>query len=441
MQSRRFVPRAVPYMMKRGSPKTHSNQVKKMKDEGKPKQKNLNVELLRLLSCFLVIMAHVKPFYIMNGEIMDGALLIGCLITPAVGCFFMISGFFLSEKTSSKKALTNFMKRVAWPAFLLFLANIFLKEWLAGPASRAGREVTIVESALMAQPLEDLKQLLFGIIAFDAGIFGHYLEHLWYVFSHLVIIIWMPVITALIRGKGERAMLLLCVIYLWVLLIIDLNNLFPTPFRLYQPQTAALQATYCMAGYLLYKYLKPFLPAGFAADGHENKAIGTVQNKYPEWIKKTTICIGFFILFFVIITILFLSQRELFSRMLAAGADPESMMRDGYFFSWLSGLGFLSALALSSFILSLPLGWIRGRFRNALLWLSGTTYPVFLLHYFLVQKLRVLNIEARAQLRLHAYTAPGAIIYTVLYASAVFLASAFLTAVIRFVSKLPKSLH
>lgn len=378
------------------------------------KNKDINVELLRIVACFLVIMNHIKAFDFTGANLNRGALLINGLVTPAVGIFFLISGFFLSSGSTIRRSWSRFLKRVALPAFMLVVVTGYFRAWLASPADD-GTVTTLWQSIREADLIGNLRNIVLGVLAFDAGVFGKYTEHLWFVLSYGAVMVYLPVLLAMIRAGMAKWMAFLSGITLLRLLMTDVTMQAVPPIQLYIPKGIPIQPVYCMLGYLLYQLVRKF-----------RRSISGEQTSVRPGIRRGG-CGGqirllfFFAAFYsFVMLILWKAQFTYTYKGLAAGRSIAEMEEDTYYCTWLSGLGLLSSVGLSGMVLSLPLQRIPELVKRLIVRLGFYTYPIFLLHYMIVQKLRIIEFEPEIKEKLAAGCTQGAILYAFLYAAFIF---------------------
>lgn len=367
-------------------------------------QKDVNVELLRLLACLLVIVVHIRPAMLLDGKVMNGALLMQTLTSVAVGSFFLISGFFTPNSPSVRKTWKRFLSGVLGPAFCYVIAVMLLNEWIA---SRTG----ILES--LAAAFSDLPGLLGrlfrGTAAFNAGEYSIYTGHLWFVFSYALIMLWFPIIRLLIRNGTQRVLLFFVLLAFYRLLIIDITNTWPIPMILYLPELVPVEVLCFVIGYLLYQ--------------RREKLSGRL-------LVSACLC-GLLLLLFCA---MFLLQKNQFVLKLSEGvSSAELNLQSPYYLSWNSGLGVVASTVFAAFILSLPTKGERlsGLIRS----LGSLTYPVYLVHFAIVAKLISSGVNDRVQEAMHAQTAAGAVLYTLSYALFIFLLSGALVLLLRAVRR------
>ena len=143
-------------------------------------EKNDNLELLRLLSCLMVIVIHVANYFCRAYPLVgQGAYLYALLLDTAarfsVPCFFMLSGAFLLPRKPGaakcwKKALHFTLILAVWS--VVYWA---FNTWVTGEACDLG--------AVLHTPTE---------------------AHLWYLYVLIALYLVLPFLQAMIQGMSER---------------------------------------------------------------------------------------------------------------------------------------------------------------------------------------------------------------------------------------------
>ena len=159
------------------------------------KQKNYNLEIIRLISCIMVIAIHVVNYYcraypaIHTGEYCF-SLIINIISRISVPCFFMISGaLLLGKKDSIEKSLNRakgmLLKLVFW-SVIYYLFNTYITN-----------QSTCNLFNFMTTPAE---------------------AHLWYLYVLIPIYIMLPYLQALAAGLDEKMEKAFIIIgFLWLL--------------------------------------------------------------------------------------------------------------------------------------------------------------------------------------------------------------------------------
>lgn len=193
------------------------------------KQKNTGIELLRIIACFMVILAHIHPVLILDdGQIADGALLVQSFLAPGVGLFFLITGCFI-PKMPVRKAWRKFFLGIALPTLIFVFCVDLLEGYLDSTAD-------IFTSIRQSDVKHILSSILKGIIAFDASQLGRLNGHIWFVFSYAVIMLWLPLLHALVKADARRPLIFFSILSVLKLFAIDINRLWPFPVVLYLPE-------------------------------------------------------------------------------------------------------------------------------------------------------------------------------------------------------------
>ena len=214
-------------------------------------KKDVSVEWIRIIACFLVIGAHIQLGINVDGNVSIGRLFGSTILSDNVPLFFLISGYFLFTKTDNgansiiktygKKTIGLFRNNlIPITILIIIIANIapFIKN----------------ECALSActWDIESVKHYLFEFYcnqnAFDRS--GHF----WYICSYMKIFIWFPILALLCQKdenitKARRVLLLLAYI---VIILNDFEYLLGKDLGNFENMTFDQNMLYVVLGYEVY---------------------------------------------------------------------------------------------------------------------------------------------------------------------------------------------
>lgn len=164
-------------------------------------KKDASIEIIRILACFLVIMAHIQLEPILNEMVMKGRLLYSSVIADDVPLFFLITGYFLFKGIKKDediipeyiRKIKNVVKKLWIPAVFVMGLSCFLFPWLSGQC-----ELTDIFSTKLDRQWNWLWQFIFSFKAEGTG------EHLWYICTYMKIIIWFPLLALLCQKNVGR---------------------------------------------------------------------------------------------------------------------------------------------------------------------------------------------------------------------------------------------
>lgn len=146
------------------------------------KQKNYNIEIMRVAAFVMVIVIHVSNYFcraygtISNGEYIY-SLVINSLARVSVPCFFMMSGALLLGRTES---ISKNMKRVG--RFLMVLVIWSIIYYLFN--TYYSHQDTFGLSNFLEKPAE---------------------AHLWYLYVMIPVYLMLPFLQAMCRGMDQKA--------------------------------------------------------------------------------------------------------------------------------------------------------------------------------------------------------------------------------------------
>lgn len=191
------------------------------------REKNEQIELLRVISCFLVVCIHVSNFYSRSyGKITDASYIFSIITNTfsrvAVPIFFMISGYLLiSEYTVIKKSI----KRVLHTAATLVLWSVIYYVW-----NLWYRQQEYDFSLLFKAPVK---------------------RHLWFLYAILGIYIALPFLQCLL--KNMPPLLMKYFVILWFLIMTVNYGL--ALFDMQVTYQVPLIGNSCYLGYFIMGYL------------------------------------------------------------------------------------------------------------------------------------------------------------------------------------------
>lgn len=142
-------------------------------------KRDAGVETARLIACLIVLGCHTMMSVIYNDQYQPGRVFLSCLFADGVGIFWMITGCFLFSKTYGKTLLHG-LTRILIPLILI---------------SVAGYLVSCLPLPGFARPGVDY--MIDSVVHWRNAIPG--MEHLWYLYINLLVIVFFPLLKALVR--------------------------------------------------------------------------------------------------------------------------------------------------------------------------------------------------------------------------------------------------
>ncbi|SFG40210.1 acyltransferase family protein [Oribacterium sp. WCC10] len=396
------------------------------------KKQDLSVELLRIIACLMVIMIHVRPFPFSGDNLRDAVILIYVLNGPAVASFLLISGFFISKKQSLIHVWLRFLKGIILPAAVFVFVLGMIRTWIDHP------EISILTSISLANPLKALTDMAQGFLAFDTVRFGIYADHLWYIFSHAEIMLWMTVILPLVRHDEQNMLKLLLAFAAIHFTLQNLSALVILPFSLYTFPAIGKPSMYAIAGYLFYSWVKrirePDNRSAIQTSNHSDinsvSSMGTDAGLNIHVHNPAVYTFIFFLVFLTSSVFLFMLQKHIYVAGLMSGRSPSDLNTDYYFTSWNGMICALQTISLSGMVLLLPTQKWNSMIRTAIKSFGGCTFHIYLIHYIFTNHFRAIGLEGIVR-NLFGESSQGLILYTLMYSIFVFMFSASLIFIYR----------
>ena len=291
------------------------------------------VQWIRIIACIIVIGCHVRLHPITGGHIDKSILLIHGIFDDGVAVFFMMMGFFLFNNENFLKLLKKVFKTIFIPALVLRIISEFFQGYI-------GNQITLQECLVNSKV--DWYNLFFEIVSFDLST-GPYCAHLWYVNYYILIILMFPMLKCLC-SKGEFAKKA----QIWVinlgfinLVLQDIQKVFFLEIpNINVPTVVSVSTMMCVTGYVLW----------------ENRA--KIENNRVVRVIS--------VLSFVFVNIIrYFLQLKLF----------EININDMHYTGWCTSIGYIVALSLICFFLSL-----EKKTNRVVNYIGSRTFVIYLLH-------------------------------------------------------------
>lgn len=355
-------------------------------------QKDVKAELLRVLACLMVIMVHIRIQPITDGQILKTTVFINCILSSAVGLFFLVTGFFLySSRKSFWQVGRHFLLKILAPTLLSVIFTLLFEPWILGQSTMADciTNSNIIEAAGAA---------LNGVLRISSDYWGILCGHLWYITEYGKLILLYPVVAVLVKYADTRILLYLAGFNVFHCLAIDFCRSF---------------------GILCFIYSEPFILPSQAL-----VIIGCVLYQKKQHLKQRRwIPAALLFTYGAGLLCMFYLQMRQFK---GEGGDWSG----AYFTTWLSGIGMLLAIILAALVLSLPDTWkLWDLIKRPITFLGSLSFPVYLIQYAVIIKMGSLGINA--PFLLLTVDSVGKVIYYLLYGLFVFSVSVLLALFLR----------
>jgi surface polysaccharide O-acyltransferase-like enzyme len=355
--------------------------------------KNHSIELVRIIACLLVIMAHCQLGVVENNAIVSGRLAFSTFIADDVPLFLLVTGFFFFGRIKSDSDIIqtfhykakSFLSRVYIPTIVYILISIFYRYFTEHLPSIADAD------------WDYLGRFIFKLAPGD---------HLWYICTYMSFVFFFPMLAFVCQDNPQKNKLrrLLLGIAIGGAVVGDIQYF----LRMSMFELDKFLWGYCtiflILGYELSLFIRKF-------DGRQNKlfVIGAV-----------TYLLGFFIKF---------------------GLQNYMFTEYGYIdnrFRWLqcapcfvtaTGL-FIFVYALGSFIKA---NSISAKFIN---YIGSCTFAIYLFHFLVINT--TTNLQGNIWRKFsYATTFHNAAAYYISYAFAVFGITLLVAIIFKYVVEKP----
>ena len=213
-------------------------------------KRDYSIDLIRVVACILVVAMHLslQVFNEYYHEVDWSRLIEKCFLTDGVPMFFMITGFFIVNGRSYKRILKSTFFKIIIPSFIYVLfAQIFYmfilnKESFLWCLKNAFRNL-------------NLGGILESILKADIVPINSLCAHLWYIYSYIKIILWVPIIWLLCdENKNPKlARRMIIIVGVLSMILVDIQKFVTIPFGpIVLMQYVDRELIYVLLGYELF---------------------------------------------------------------------------------------------------------------------------------------------------------------------------------------------
>ncbi|MCR5097709.1 MAG: acyltransferase [Lachnospiraceae bacterium] len=343
------------------------------------KKRNVSVEFARLIACIVVILCHCNFFavYAPEDEFLHRVMI--SLLADSVGMFWLITGFYFLQAKSYGKLWLGTLKKVILPGLAIILFTRFFTDPIING-------VPFSENPAL-QP-EEIKRFFLSLITFrETGIY-------WYVFAYILVVLIQPVLKKLGEwlDRGAVRQLLFVIITLVLLIANDFSNNGLCHFSYSGIFVLIPAAIEVMWGHIIY------------------------QNR--KWLMSLTMLVAQLILFVGVL----MGRVAVYSYMLKQDMSSHVV-------SWYTGFGFVMATLVTLICMQIVREDREHSFDDAIRYPAGYTYPVYLIHPFLLSFARVRGLfKAMSEWLSNIFSTGVSAVFSVLIATLIFYFSSLVIA-------------
>ena len=323
------------------------------------KKRDISIDLIRVIACLTVIGTHLC-LQVLNGcynRIDWSRLLEKSFLTDGVPLFFMITGFFLVNRRIYKKIWKSTAKKILLPSFtFVILTQIFY--------------LFIVNKESFMYCMRNFSLNIVGIIQAilkaDVIYLNSTCAHLWYIFSYIKIVMWIPILWLVCKETDEAKLARK------IMLGLGIANIFLKDIQRFVtlPVIEEINLLNIICNEIVYVLL------GYELFVHKDK------------IKKNKkLCIISLIGFVVINFLRYkVEMQYMVNNYLTDIVGRENFMEWRY-----TGFNIISGLFLFMFLYSFELK--NEKLNKIILWMSDKTFGIYLIHYLILAKIDLYKFE------------------------------------------------
>lgn len=327
-------------------------------DELKSKR-DISIDLIRVIACLTVIGTHLC-LQVLNqcyNRIDWSRLLEKSFLTDGVPLFFMITGFFLVNGRSYKKIWKSTALKILLPSFLFVLFTQVFYPFIVNQESFMWCIKNFNINAL---------EILESILKADVTYLNPTCAHLWYIYSYVKIVIWIPVLWLVCKETKESKLARRIMIGLSILKIVlgDIQRFVTIP------NIGAINILSLIPTEILYVLL------GYELFAHKDK----IKNNKKLCIISLIGYVGINLLRYKI------EMQYMVLNYLTDIVGRENFMEWKY-----TSINIISGLFLFMFLYSFEIK--NKKLSNIILWISNRTFGIYLVHYLILAKVDLYKFE------------------------------------------------
>lgn len=353
-------------------------------------KKDISIEILRAIACFIVILCHVQLPIINERGISKGVLLISCFIADGVSIFWIMMGCFLFNGSNFKHKIKKYMTTIAIPTIILSIIIPPIMPWILN-------EQNLLEC--IRDFSLDFYNLVKNILNLSIDRING-LQHTWYVISYFKILLWFPILNLFCNKENKKTRHYCMGLAIAFMVIDDIQTIWTS--------SLGKIATYTIIGNDILQVL-----IGYELYLNKDKIKNNVKLR---WIG---------ILLIIITNII---RYNLQYKLLQMDTSKINYLHSTNTFGTLCSLGWFI------FILSFD---IRKEtiINKMILKISQNSFYVYLIHYPLIMRINSMGYtnEMEAKMKVLGFT--GKCLYTITYGIIVLIISIFISIIIQFVVK------
>ena len=338
------------------------NEVQEVKKE---KKRDYAVELIRIYACITVILMHLSLhiYNIYDLQVDWSRLFEKAFFTEGIPLFFMITGFFLTNGRSYKKIWKSTICKVLIPvAFYVVLSQIFYKFLV--------NQETFLECLRNWHLYINLPGILEAILKGNTESLQGICDHLWYIYSYVRIVIWIPVLWFVCKNEPipNLARRIMIILQFVKMVVIDIQRFYVLPIgEITVFSLIDFEIIYVLLGYEMFK----------------NKDL-IKGNKKARWISLIGV---------IIVNVI---RYKLEQQLMIMNSYTDIMGR-ATFVEWrYTSLNVITGILAFIFFYSFEITNIK--FQKALAWISDKTFGIYLVHYLIIAKIDLFKFEPLGKL-------------------------------------------